>query len=282
MTAIREAGDWTYQVSVAGVFGPALRAAFADLTVARASPSTVFRLRLPPGQGPAEIAAMLRAKGLVLISARQVTARKRREAESGARRPFARDAQSRARLVPCDGADTAHIHLEKEHVMATLVAIGYPDEITATAAEQEAEQLARDLIIEPDAIAVIRRDKEGKFHVTTSHHAVGVGATWGMFWGLLFGLLFFIPVFGMAVGAGLGALMGKVEKTGIDAEFQRQVRDMLTPGTSALFLVVERATPDKAVEALSKFGGTVLKSSLSKDAEKELQEALHGKTPAST
>jgi uncharacterized membrane protein len=35
-------------------------------------------------------------------------------------------------------------------------------------------------------------------------------------------------------------------------------------------------TPDKAVEAMSKFGGTVLKTSLSKDDEKELQDALHG------
>ena len=102
------------------------------------------------------------------------------------------------------------------------------------------------------------------------------GTTWGMFWGLLFGMLFFVPVIGMAVGAGLGALMGKVEKVGIDKQFEQQVKDMVQPGTSALFLVVEHATPDKAVEAMAPFGGTVLKSSLSKDAEKELQDALHG------
>ena len=35
-------------------------------------------------------------------------------------------------------------------------------------------------------------------------------------------------------------------------------------------------TPDKAIEAMSKYGGTVLKTSLSKDDEKALQEALHG------
>ena len=34
--------------------------------------------------------------------------------------------------------------------------------------------------------------------------------------------------------------------------------------------------PDKAVEGLSRFGGTVLKSSFSKHAEHELQDALHG------
>src|SRR5215212_5751719 len=60
--------------------------------------------------------------------------------------------------------------------------------------------LSRDLILQPDAIAAIIRDREGNFHVTTNHHAVGAGATWGMFWGMLFGLLFFVPFLGMAVG----------------------------------------------------------------------------------
>jgi uncharacterized membrane protein len=160
--------------------------------------------------------------------------------------------------------------------LSDLIAIGYDDETTAAAAADEAHKLANDLIIQPDAIAVIVRDGEGKYHVTTSHHEVGGGATWGMFWGFLFGILFFVPVFGMAVGAGMGALMGKITKSGIDREFQDQVRDMLTPGTSALFMVLEKVTPDKATDALSHYGGTVLKSSLSKEAEADLQEALHG------
>jgi uncharacterized membrane protein len=160
--------------------------------------------------------------------------------------------------------------------MADLIAIGYDNEVTAAQAAEEARRLARDLIIQPDAIAVIVRDKEGKFHVTTSHHPVGEGAVWGMFWGVLFGLLFFIPVFGLAIGAGMGALMGKVAKSGIDREFQEQIRDMLRPGTSALFLMVEKVTPDKAVEALRRYGGQVLKTSLSREGEQQLQDALHG------
>jgi len=164
--------------------------------------------------------------------------------------------------------------------MADLIAIGYPDETTADAAADEARRLAQDLIIQPDAIAVIVRDKEGKYHTHTSHHLVGGGATWGMFWGLLFGLLFFIPVFGMAVGAGMGALMGKITKSGIDKQFQDQVRGLIQPGTSALFLMVEKVTPDKAVEGLRKYGGTVLKTSLSKEGEAELQAELGGGKPA--
>jgi uncharacterized membrane protein len=51
---------------------------------------------------------------------------------------------------------------------------------------------------------------------------------------------------------------------------------MLKPGTSALFMIVEKVTPDRAVAALSPYGGTVLKSSLSEEAQAKLQEALHG------
>ena len=160
--------------------------------------------------------------------------------------------------------------------MADLIAIGYPHETTAYDAANAARRLATDIILEPDAIAVIARDPDGSYHVTTSHHPMTKGASWGMFWGFLFGLLFFIPVFGLAIGAGLGALMGKFAKASIDQQFQDQVRDMLKPGTSALFLMLDKATPDQAVAALSKYGGTVLKTSLSEDDEKVLQDALHG------
>ena len=161
--------------------------------------------------------------------------------------------------------------------MADLIAIGYPDETTALQAMDEAERLAHELIIQPDAIAAIVCNKEGKFRVVTNHHQIAGGATWGGFWGLLFGMLFFVPIFGLALGAGFGALMGKLEKDGIDREFQEQVRDMLKPGTSALFIVLEKVPPDKAVAALAQYGGTVLTSSLAKETEHELQDALHGK-----
>jgi uncharacterized membrane protein len=160
--------------------------------------------------------------------------------------------------------------------MATLVAIGYPDQTTAEEARHTVAQLEAELIIQADQVASISRDLEGKFHVHTSHGgaSAGGGAIWGGFWGLLFGLLFFIPFAGWAMGAGLGALFGHLGEKGIDKAFQEQVRDYLKPGTSALFLVIEHATPDKAVAALEKYGGTVIKTSLSDEDTKKLQDAL--------
>jgi uncharacterized membrane protein len=166
--------------------------------------------------------------------------------------------------------------------MATLVAIGYPDQGTAEQARGTVMQLEQELIIQADQVAAIDRDLEGKYHVHTSHGgaSAGGGAAWGGFWGFLFGLLFFIPFFGLALGAGMGALFGHFGEKGIDKAFQQQVRDQLQPGTSALFLIVEQATPDKAIAALQQYGGTVIKTSLSEEDTKKLQDALQPVDPA--
>jgi uncharacterized membrane protein len=160
--------------------------------------------------------------------------------------------------------------------MATLVAIGYPDQETAETARQTVRELEADLVIQADQVASISRDLEGTYHVHTSHGEAsgGAGAVWGGFWGLLFGLLFFIPFAGLALGAGMGALFGHMGKKGIDKAFQEQVREYLKPGTSALFMVIEQATPDKAIAALQQYGGTVIRTSLSDEDTKRLQEAL--------
>jgi uncharacterized membrane protein len=165
--------------------------------------------------------------------------------------------------------------------MATLVAIGYPDQTTAEQARQTVQGLEADLIIQADQVAAINRDLDGKYHVTTTHGgaSAGGGAAWGGFWGLLFGILFFVPFIGLALGAGMGALFGHLGEKGIDKAFQEQVRDAVKPGTSALFMIIEQATPDKAVAALEQYGGTVIKTSLSDEDTKRLQEAL---TPEQT
>src|ERR1700751_435498 len=166
--------------------------------------------------------------------------------------------------------------------MATLVAIGYPDQGTAEQARETVSGLEADLVSQADQVAAISRDMEGKYHVHTSHGgaSAGAGAWWGGFWGFLFGLLFFIPFAGLALGAGMGALFGHFGEKGIDKAFQEQVRDHLKPGTSALFMVIEQATPDKAIAALQQYGGTVTKTSLSDEDTKKLQDALQPSIPA--
>jgi uncharacterized membrane protein len=161
-------------------------------------------------------------------------------------------------------------------MMATLLAIAYPDQDTAEKARATVGRLEEELIIQADEVAVISRDPDGKYHVHTTHSGFSTagGAMWGGFWGILFGALFLIPLAGWAMGAGLGALFGHLRDESIDQAFQQRVRDHLKPGTSALFMVIQHVTPDKAIAALEQYGGIVIETSLSDEDTKKLQEAL--------
>ena len=158
--------------------------------------------------------------------------------------------------------------------MADLVAIGYPDEATAVRAMDEVNRLA----VRPAAAVVVVRTPDGSFRFPTNPFAVASGAVWGLVWGVPFGVFTNHPVVAATLGLVVGALVGKSDRSGIDPIFQEQVRGMLAPATSALFVVVGKVTSDKVVAALGRYGGTVLKSSLPKDAERRLQEALDGET----
>jgi uncharacterized membrane protein len=157
--------------------------------------------------------------------------------------------------------------------MAELVVLGYPDEQTAQVVYSKVQELEEDFIVEGTA-ATVTRSADGKLHVTTPSKAVGAGAATGALWGALFGLLFFVPIGGLIVGGLMGALAGKAADMGLDEEFRRRVQDVVTPGSSAVVLIFTKATPDKAIEALAPYGGQVLRTSLSKEAEEELSKAL--------
>jgi len=161
--------------------------------------------------------------------------------------------------------------------MATLVAIGYPDEATAERARETVQRLESELIIQADQVAAVSRDAEGKYHVHTTHGgaSAGAGAMWGGFWGMLFGLLFFMPFLGAAFGAAVGALGGHFADYGVGKEFIEQVRNKVKEGTSALFLLLGQVTTDRVVEAFKagpKF--EIIASNLSHEQEEKLKAAF--------
>jgi uncharacterized membrane protein len=117
---------------------------------------------------------------------------------------------------------------------------------------------------------------EGKKQPKTKQLAnlAGAGALDGAFWGMLFGLIFFVPFFGMAIGAAMGALAGKFADYGIDDEFIKTVREQVTEGTSALFLMTSDAVIDKVADAMKDVKFEILTTNLSKDDEAQLRAAF--------
>jgi uncharacterized membrane protein len=102
----------------------------------------------------------------------------------------------------------------------------------------------------------------------------GVGAVQGAFWGMLFGLIFFVPFFGLAIGAAMGALSGKMADYGIDDDFIKSVRDQVSEGTSAIFLLTSNAVQYKVAEELKGEKFELIASNLTKEQEEELMAAF--------
>jgi uncharacterized membrane protein len=123
-----------------------------------------------------------------------------------------------------------------------------------------------------DAATVIWEPGKKKPKTKQALNLKGLGALDGAFWGMLFGLLFFIPIFGMAVGALSGALSGHFADYGINDQFIKDVRAKVTEGTSALFLMSEKATIDKVIEAFTGEPMELIQSNLSGEQEAKLKE----------
>jgi uncharacterized membrane protein len=62
---------------------------------------------------------------------------------------------------------------------------------------------------------------------------------------------------------------------GINDDFMKDLAATMTAGSSARFVLVRKATPDKVLEEIKGTGGKILKTSLSHDDEAKLQAALH-------
>ena len=158
--------------------------------------------------------------------------------------------------------------------MSELIIIGYDDHATAEAAQARVLQLQKDFVIDLSGLAVVRVDDDGKKHIDTPGSIVGVSATSGALWGMIIGLLFLVPGVGLLVGGAWGALAGLAGKAGINRGLRERVDGLLTPGKSALVVMAKKLTEDKFAAAMAEFGGTVLKTSLSDEAENELVQEL--------
>lgn len=164
--------------------------------------------------------------------------------------------------------------------MATLVAIVYPDEFRAAEVMATLRRLQREYLLELADACYVTKDQSGKVQLHQAVNLTTSGAIGGLFWGSLIGLLFFAPLLGAAVGAATGALGGALSDYGIEDDFMQELGEQMQPGSSAIFALVVRATEDKVIPVIAQFGGKVLKSNLSQEAEQKLQEELNAGSSA--
>ena len=159
--------------------------------------------------------------------------------------------------------------------MATLTVWKFDTAAGAGDAEVTLAGLAsQQLITIHDAATVSWEEGKKRPKTRQAANLTGAGAMGGAFWGLLFGLIFFVPLLGMAVGAAAGALSGSLADVGIDDDFIKRIRDQVTPGTSALFVLSSDAVQDRVRDAFAGQHPELIETNLSAEDEARLREAF--------
>jgi uncharacterized membrane protein len=159
--------------------------------------------------------------------------------------------------------------------MATLTVWKFDSANGADDATDILRNLATKKLITIHDAATVRWE-EGKKKPKTRQltNLAGAGALGGAFWGMLFGLIFFVPLLGAAIGAATGALAGSLGDVGIDDSFINRVRDEVTPGTSALFVMSSDAVMDKVRDAFAGSQPELIFTNLSDEQENAIREVF--------
>ena len=163
--------------------------------------------------------------------------------------------------------------------MSTLVAIAYPDTDTAERVRAELVQATKEHLVTLEDAVVVEHQPDGKIKLHQAVSTAGAGAAGGALWGGLIGLIFLAPLVGMAVGAASGAVAGKVTDVGVNDNFMKELGEKLPAGGAALIVLGRTDAPDKVIERVKPYGGAVIQTSLSEEAEQHLSAAL-GETAA--
>jgi uncharacterized membrane protein len=160
--------------------------------------------------------------------------------------------------------------------MSTLVVVVFEDETTAFEMRTALLKMQKQHLIDLEDSVVVTRDQKGKTRLDQAVNLTAAGAVGGGFWGMLIGLIFLNPLLGFAVGAGAGALSGSMSDIGLNDKMMKDLAQSFKPGSSALFVLVRKATSDKVLDGLKDFvgKGKLFQTSLNKDDEAALREAL--------
>ncbi len=158
--------------------------------------------------------------------------------------------------------------------MSDLIVIGYETPFQAEEVRLKLLKMQREYLIDLDDAVVAVKQPDGKVKLNQVYDLTSRGAIAGGFWGALVGLIFMNPLFGAAVGAGAGAISGALSDVGINDQFMKELASHFKPGSSALFVLVRKVTPDKVLNELQGCGGKIIQTSLSHADEAKLQVAL--------
>jgi uncharacterized membrane protein len=145
--------------------------------------------------------------------------------------------------------------------------------------------------VDLDEAMAVTLDEEGKAKVHLSVDLSKNGATWARMWGSLLGATLFMPLTdGLVTVANGIALASDHDKPdepdefpkaqwwrkclGLPDEFTRDVAGAISPGGSAIFMLLRHGTIPVVLGQLRNYGDTIIHTPLAPDQERKMQSML--------
>jgi uncharacterized membrane protein len=163
-------------------------------------------------------------------------------------------------------------------MMANLIVVVFDNPEEAHNVRRALRDLEHQRKLSLEDAAVVVKDENGHVQVKDQVDAgVKTGVVTGGVLGLVLALIF-TPLVGVLIGAGAGVILGKLGDVNLDKKFVQNVTETLKPGTSAIFLLVNKADPEAVLTVLRPFKGTIYQTTLPADKLDVLREALKERT----
>jgi uncharacterized membrane protein len=130
--------------------------------------------------------------------------------------------------------------------------------------------------LELDDVAVVVRHPDGSFTFDRKAFPDASNVLGCSVVGLVAGLVVGAPLIGAAVGAMVGGAgsVAVLASVGIGDDFARQVKELMKPGTSAIFVLDYEGDMDVILHAIRGLGGTVLKTNVDLERVQLIQSTL--------
>ncbi len=158
-----------------------------------------------------------------------------------------------------------------------LWAIGYDDMGRAKQVQNEIISLGwHKNYLMLDDVAVVVRHPDGSFTLDREAFPAASNVLGCSVVGLLAGLVLGAPLVGATIGAMVGGAgtAAVSASVGIADDFVREVKGLMKPGTSAIFVLDHEGDMDVILHAIRGLGGTVLKTNVDLERAQLIQSTL--------
>jgi len=156
----------------------------------------------------------------------------------------------------------------------SFLAIVYPEKRRAIKVLQALKQARSPKLIDLEHAVYVTRDGRGRtqlreYGFRRKKNIVGDSIT-----GLVAGSLLLAPINGATLAEATDTVKHKLANLHIDGRFTEAVRTELQLDSSAIFLLIQKASPSEVIPRITPYGGTVLETFLSEVDKTRLEEAI--------